>query len=100
MIRHALAVEAPRVGARGQASRLPDYSLYLQENSKNMLTKDSNGTRLSYGDSVTVIKDLKVGGSSSDIKRGTMMKNIKLADDEGEIEGCVDKSAIGLITMF
>jgi protein PhnA len=65
-----------------------------------MNVKDSNGTTLSDGDSVTVIKDLKVRGSSSVIKRGTMVKNIKLTDDEGEIEGRVDKSTIVLKTEF
>ncbi len=50
-----------------------------------MDVKDSNGTLLKEGDSVTVIKDLKVRGSSSVIKRGTMVKNIKLTDDPSEI---------------
>ena len=53
--------------------------------------KDSNGTTLSEGDSVTVIKDLKVKGSSTVLKRGTMIKNIHLTDDENEIEGRTDK---------
>ncbi|RAW00898.1 alkylphosphonate utilization protein [Pseudochryseolinea flava] len=65
-----------------------------------MNVKDSNGTPLNEGDAVTVIKDLKVRGSSSVIKRGTMVKNIRLTDDEGEIEGRVDKSTIVLKTMF
>ena len=42
---------------------------------------------LNYGDSVTVIKDLKVHGSSGVIKRGTMVRNIRLTDFEGEVEG-------------
>jgi protein PhnA len=53
--------------------------------------KDSNGTTLSEGDSVTVIKDLKVKGSSTVLKRGTMIRNIHLADSEDEIEGRTDK---------
>jgi len=53
--------------------------------------KDSNGTTLSEGDSVTVIKDLKVKGSSTVLKRGTMIKNIHLTDNEDEIEGRTDK---------
>lgn len=65
-----------------------------------MNVKDSNGTPLNEGDSVTVIKDLKVRGSSSVIKRGTMVKNIRLTGDEDEIEGRVDKSTIVLKTMF
>ena len=42
--------------------------------------KDSNGTTLRSGDDVTVIKDLKVKGSSSVVKVGTKIKNIKLVE--------------------
>ena len=41
-----------------------------------MEVRDSNGTVLNDGDSVTVTKDLKVKGSSSVLKRGTAIKNI------------------------
>lgn len=54
-------------------------------------TRDSNGTILSEGDTVTIIKDLKVKGSSTVLKRGTVVKNIHLTDDPGEIEGRTDK---------
>lgn len=50
------------------------------------MAKDSNGTELNTGDSVTVIKDLKVKGASSTIKRGTTIKNIKLTSKDGEVE--------------
>lgn len=50
------------------------------ENEKNVV-KDSNGNVLQNGDSVTIIKDLKVKGASSDLKRGTKVKNIRLIDD-------------------
>ncbi|MBN2223003.1 MAG: alkylphosphonate utilization protein [Vallitaleaceae bacterium] len=43
--------------------------------------KDSNGNILQNGDSVTIIKDLKVKGSSSAIKQGTKVKNIRLVED-------------------
>jgi protein PhnA len=62
--------------------------------------KDSNGNVLSEGDSVTVIKDLKVRGTSSVIKRGTLVKNIKLTNDENEIEGKVEKTVIVLKVSF
>ncbi len=65
-----------------------------------MNVKDSNGTTLADGDSVTVVKDLKVKGSSSVIKRGTVVKNIKLTEDEGEVEGKAGGSMIVLKTMF
>ena len=56
-----------------------------------MTVRDSNGTELKEGDSVIVIKDLKVKGSSAGLKRGTVMKNIRLTDSEDEIEGRTDK---------
>jgi len=56
-----------------------------------VITKDSNGATLSEGDSVTVIKDLKVKGSSTVLKRGTMIRNIHLTGDPAEIEGRTDK---------
>ena len=65
-----------------------------------MDVKDSNGTLLSDGDSVTVIKDLKVRGSSDVIKRGTMVKNIRLTDDPAEIDCRVNKTAMVLRTEF
>jgi protein PhnA len=54
-------------------------------------TRDSNGALLNEGDNVTVIKDLKVKGSSIVLKRGTMVRGIHLTDDPEEIEGRTDK---------
>lgn len=51
-----------------------------------MEVRDTNGNLLSEGDSVSVIKDLKVKGSSDVVKRGTVFKNIHLTDDTGLIE--------------
>ncbi len=65
-----------------------------------MDVRDSNGTMLQDGDSVTIIKDLKVRGSSGVIKRGTLVKSIKLTEDPDEIEGRVDKSHMVLRTEF
>ena len=65
-----------------------------------MEVKDSNGNILNDGDSVTVIKDLKVRGSSDVIKRGTTVKNIKLTDDPAEIDCRVNKTAMVLRTEF
>ncbi|MBL8572532.1 MAG: alkylphosphonate utilization protein [Hyphomicrobiaceae bacterium] len=48
--------------------------------------KDANGATLNEGDTVSVIKDLKVKGSSSVIKRGTVFKNIRLTDNPEEID--------------
>ena len=56
-----------------------------------MDVKDSNGNVLSDGDSVTLIKDLKVKGTSVTLKRGTLVKNIRLTEDEEEVECNVEK---------
>ncbi len=58
------------------------------------MAKDANGTELNAGDSVSVIKDLKVKGASTTLKRGTTIKNIKLTSKEGEIEARVDNLAL------
>lgn len=64
------------------------------------MVKDSNGTALNEGDSVTVIKDLKVKGASMTIKRGTLFKEIRLTDDEEEIECGKGRNTIVLKTCF
>ncbi len=65
-----------------------------------MASKDSNGTELDDGDSVQVIKDLKVKGTSSSLKRGTIYKNIRLTNKDEEIECGKGKSTIVLKTCF
>ena len=65
-----------------------------------MTVRDSNGTELNDGDSITVIKDLKVKGASMTIKRGTLYKNIRLTDNLEEIECGSGKNTIVLKTCF
>jgi len=65
-----------------------------------MEVKDSNGNILNNGDSVHLVKDLKVKGSSSTLKRGVKIKNIKLTEDPNEVECRIDGSVIVLKTMF
>jgi protein PhnA len=65
-----------------------------------MDTKDSNGSLLNDGDSVQVIKDLKVKGSSVVLKRGQVIKNIRLTDDPEVIEYREGKSTMVLKTCF
>lgn len=62
----------------------------------DITVKDSNGTQLNEGDSVTLIKDLKVKGTSETIKRGTLVKNIRLNGNPGEIE-CNTRQVKGLV---
>lgn len=54
-------------------------------------TRDSNGAVLQDGDDVTLIKDLKVKGTSTTLKRGTLVKGIRLTNDPEEIECRVEK---------
>jgi protein PhnA len=51
---------------------------------------DANGNELQDGDSVTVIKDLKVKGSSSVVKVGTKVKNIRLVEGDHDIDCKID----------
>lgn len=55
-----------------------------------LLVKDANGNTLVDGDTVTVIKDLKVKGSSLVVKVGTKVKNIRLVDSDHNIDCKID----------
>lgn len=55
------------------------------------LVKDANGNVLNDGDTITVIKDLKVKGSSTVVKVGTKVKNIRLVDGDHNIDCKIDK---------
>lgn len=63
---------------------------------EELIVKDSNGNRLSDGDSVTLIKDLPVKGANVTLKRGTLIKNIRLTYSEDEIE-CNAEKVKGLV---
>lgn len=65
-----------------------------------VVTRDSNGTPLAEGDSVTLIKDLEVKGGGFTAKRGTLVKNIRLTGDPEHIEGRVHNTTIVLKTQF
>ncbi|MBI5138058.1 MAG: alkylphosphonate utilization protein [Nitrospirae bacterium] len=65
-----------------------------------MDVKDSNGNKLENGDSVQVIKDLKVKGSSQTLKRGTVYKGIRLTNKAEEVECGSGKGTIVLKTCF
>lgn len=61
-----------------------------QNSDDELVVKDSNGNILNDGDSVTIIKDLKVKGSSSALKKGTKVKNIKLVEGDHNIDCKID----------
>jgi protein PhnA len=63
--------------------------------------RDANGTELADGDTVTVIKDLKIKGTSQVVKVGTKVKNIRLTDGDHDIDCRIDGvGQMGLKTEF
>ena len=64
------------------------------------VARDSNGAELFDGDAVTVIKDLKVKGSSMVIKRVTKVRSTRLPEDPEEVDCKIDGSSIVLKTCF
>ena len=60
------------------------------QESDELIVKDANGNLLADGDSVTIIKDLKVKGSSSMLKIGTKVKNIRLVEGDHNIDCKID----------
>ncbi len=64
-----------------------EWSKNSQETAEDeLIVKDANGNILKDGDSITVIKDLKIKGSSSVVKVGTKIKNIKLTNGDHNID--------------
>lgn len=57
----------------------------IEENTDRVV-RDANGAELKDGDTVTVIKDLKVKGSSTVVKVGTKVKNIRIVDGDHDID--------------
>jgi protein PhnA len=68
---------------------------------QTVVHKDSNGSRLETGDTVTLIKDLEVKGANFTAKRGTAVRNIMVVEDNAEhIEGRVEGQRIVILTQF
>jgi protein PhnA len=66
-----------------------------------VIIKDANGNPLADGDSVSVIKDLKIKGSSQVVKVGTKVKNIRLTDGDHDINCKIPGiGAMGLKSQF
>lgn len=64
------------------------------------IVKDANGTPLTDGDTVVLIKDLKVKGSSMVIKQGTKVKNIRLQEGNHDISCKIDGTPMNLKSEF
>lgn len=71
-----------------------------EETGDSIIHKDSNGTTLAEGDTVTLIKDLDVKGGGFTAKRGTVVKNIHLTDDPKYIEGKINGSVIVIVAAY
>ncbi|MFL0803372.1 MAG: alkylphosphonate utilization protein [Agarilytica sp.] len=95
--------ELPSCISCGSAYTYEDRSMYvcpecghewsqqeIDAQSINTGIRDSNGNPLNDGDTITVIKDLKVKGSSSVVKVGTKVKNIRLVDGDHDIDCKID----------
>ncbi|MEL0028906.1 MAG: zinc ribbon domain-containing protein YjdM [Perlucidibaca sp.] len=67
-----------------------DPSAAADSSDEARVIKDANGNLLQDGDTVTVIKDLKVKGSSLVVKVGTKVKNIRLVDGDHDIDCRID----------
>lgn len=77
----------------GELYICPECAHEWNENSVNedeLIVKDANGNILKDGDTVTIIKDLKVKGASSALKMGTRVKNIKLVEGDHNIDCKID----------
>lgn len=78
-----------------------EWSQTAEEAESGKTFRDANGTELHDGDTVTVIKDLKVRGSSSVVKVGTKVKNIRLVDGDHDIDCKIPGiGPMGLKTQF
>lgn len=64
------------------------------------IVKDANGNILADGDGVTLIKDLKLRGSSEVLKQGTKVRNIRIVDGDHEIDCKINGSSMSLKACF
>lgn len=64
------------------------------------IVKDANGNVLVSGDSVVLIKDLKVKGSSTTLKQGTKIKSIRIVDGDHEVDCKTDAGQMMLKACF
>jgi protein PhnA len=107
-------VSIPPCSKCGMPNTYPDGVLYIcadcgyewsavstvNEDEDTLIVKDSNGTILSDGDSVVIIKDLKVKGSSTTLKVGTKIKSIRLVGGDHEVDCKTDQGQFMLKACF
>ena len=95
-----MAVNTLTLMARFTCVLTARMNLILMRKLQNDVARDGNGAELFDGDAVTVIKDLKVKGSSMVIKRGTKVKSIRLTENPEEVDCKIEGSSIVLKTCF
>lgn len=78
----------------------PIHAAASTENSDETVVRDANGNPLANGDSVVLIKDLKVKGSSVTLKVGTKVKSIRLANGDHEVDCKLDTGNFMLKACF
>lgn len=67
-----------------------EWSQNEEVEEEGLVVRDANGNLLADGDTITIVKDLKVKGSSSSLKIGTRVKNIRLVEGDHNIECKID----------
>lgn len=67
-----------------------NHHLELEPQEDTKIVRDINGNALNDGDAVSIVKDLKVKGSSTVLKMGTKVKNIRLVDGDHNIDCQID----------
>jgi len=95
VLKHSGGLECVICGHEWEPTSEPAF-----EGASERVVKDANGNVLSDGDSVTLLKDLKLKGSTQVIKGGTKVKSIRLVDGDTRYPARSEGSAIGLKACF
>lgn len=74
----------------------PAAEMAASANTGELVVRDAAGNTLADGDSVTLIKDLKVKGTNQTLKQGTVIRSIRLTDNDQEID-CRHEGIKGLV---
>ena len=73
-----------------QQKKLHDFFFTPPATHLSLVAIDANGNKLADGDTVTLIKDLKVKGAPKDLKQGTRVKNIRIVEGDHNIDCKID----------
>ena len=98
VLTHATQFECATCGHEWDRAPEPDTGVDAADSER--VVRDAVGNVLADGDTVTLIKDLRLRGSSDSLKQGTKVKNIRLVDGDHEIDCRIDGSAMALKACF